>query len=109
MNNYFEVNFTARIGNTIRTARTARGDTVAVFTLTPPDELNGKEKIGCLVRNTRAELLERFTSRGDLITVKGHITSADILLDSGERIKENNIVEITDISSCTSYSAEESA
>lgn len=107
MDNYFSVKFTARLKDTVRTVMTADGNKIAVFTVTPPDEINGAQKVHCIVSNTRAELLERFTSRGDLITAEGHITSVDLLLDSGDRIKESNIIEITDIESSENYTNEE--
>lgn len=104
MNNYFEVNFKARLGNTVGTVKTANGQTVALFTLTPPDELNGTSNVNCIAYGTRAELLERFASRGDLISIKGYITHTDLLLESGKQINESNIIEVTEISEAFDYS-----
>jgi hypothetical protein len=98
MNNDFEsVKITGRIRRAVEAVRSADGRRYSRFELTPADNLNSDNTVLCIAWSTRAELLERFASRGDLVEITGTIAPVDFIAEDGNHVRENNIIEATGI------------
>jgi single-stranded DNA-binding protein len=97
MNNGFPITVKGRIRKTIEVRRTADGRSYSRFDVAPPDALNKDPALSCIAFNTRAELLERFASRGDLVEISGLLGQTEYIEENGDHVSANNIIEATAI------------
>lgn len=91
------VSLTGRLRSAIEVNYAADNRRYTIFEITPANDLNGDTSIRCIAWNTRAEVLYRFASRGDMLTVTGKITAANFITDTGNYFRESNIIEATGI------------
>jgi hypothetical protein len=96
-NNGIFISITGCVNKAVEAQQLADGQKYARFEITPPDEMNGAAAVSCIAFKTRAELLERFISRGELLKISGFIGPVDYLTSTGEHIKESNMITVTAI------------
>jgi hypothetical protein len=97
MINSFPITVKGQIHKSIEICRTIEGRRYSKFDITPPDVLNGHSVLPCIAFDTRAELLECFVSRGDIVEISGFLGQTEYIKENGEHVSESNIIEATAI------------
>jgi single-stranded DNA-binding protein len=90
--NDFQVNIKGRLNKALEIRHMADGQRYTLFEIAPSDEINSDDTVLCVAFNTRAELLERFVSRGDILSVSGFIGPVDFLTEDGRHFKRGNLI-----------------
>jgi hypothetical protein len=98
MNNGFPLTVKGRIRGMTGIQSAAGGGKYLFFEVAPPDALNGGSKASCIAFNLRAELLERFCARGDLVEIGGLLGREEYADAAGRSVAIDNILEATSIS-----------